>query len=361
MVLAAVRMLAERDVYGLVLLDAKLAVRRRYGPLVGFVRDGVHIAESVLPLVGLDEQILALREREGAMLDIPAVAIMGERAPQSKLNLTLFWLEARRRYLLLVSRAQGHVDLEMQMSRLMRARLMAEAEATQRAKELARVNRDLDEFASIVSHDLKAPMRAIRYLVDDLERALADPAKDDPAAVLARIREQSLRMTTMLTQLHEYARAGYKHTVASKVDTRALAAGIVRSLPRPAGFRIEIAGEWPVMLTLASQLDLVIRNLVENAIKHHDRERGSVRITAKPARSFLGIEIADDGPGIAPHHHVAVFEPFRTLGESEGGGGMGLAFVKKTVEAAGGRIGLRSDPAIERGTTFSIDWPLSLT
>lgn len=353
-------MAAERGIYGLVLMDTTLTVRRRYGRLVEFVREGAHIADSVPPLVGLDGQIKELRYRNG-MLDIPAVAIIGGNAPAARLNLTVFWLEPLQQHLLLVSKAQGHVDLELQMSRLMRARLMAEAEATQRAKELARVNRDLDEFASIVSHDLQAPMRAIRYLADDLDQTLADPeGNGDPAAALARIREQSRRMTTMLNQLHQYARTGYKHTMASAVDTRALTEAIVRSLPRPPGFRIEIDGDWPVLVTLESQLDLVIRNLVENAIKHHDRRDGLVRITGAPTRAALQIEIVDDGPGIPPRHHTAVFEPFRTLSDGEDGGGMGLAFVKKTVEAAGGRIALRSDPTIVRGTTFSITWPLSL-
>jgi signal transduction histidine kinase len=351
-------LLGDRGIIGLVLMDCGLIVRRRYGLLAEFVREGVHVAESVLPLVGLDEQLLELRDRVDATLEVPAVVIHGGGAPESRLNLTGFWLASRRQFLLLISRAENHAGVELQMSRLMRARLMAEAEATARAKELTRVNRDLDEFASIVAHDLKSPMRAIRYLADDLERALGDRAAGDPAMLLARIREQSRRMTLMLSQLHAYARAGYKQSVAESVDTLALVAGIVRSLPRPAGLRVEISGDWPRVVTLASLLDLVIRNLVENAIKHHDRDEGMIKVCGRPGPRALDIEVSDDGPGIAPEHHEAAFQPFRTLQPGPDGGGMGLAFVKKAVEGVGGRITLASDPAARRGASFQVAWPL---
>lgn len=358
-VLSALTRLAHEGICGLAWLDADLNVTALFGGITGFLRAGAHVAESALPLLGLDEQIHALRTKPGATLDMPAVAIMNTGVPNDRLSLRICWLEDEERYLLLIMQTLALPQMQMEMSRQVRARLMAEAEATAKAKELARVNRDLDEFASIVSHDLKAPMRAIRYLADDLEQALARHGEADPGQILGRIREQSRRMTDMLTALHQYARAGSKRTVTSEVETRALVDRIVRSLPRPAAFGIDIAGDWPRILTQESQLDLVLRNLVENAIKHHDREDGHISIAARPGRKALEISVEDDGPGIPPEHHDAAFAPFRTLrSQSSDEGGMGLAFVKKTIELAGGHIELASDPSVRRGTRFTVVWPL---
>jgi len=362
-VLRSVELLAGRRLFGLVEADTNLTVTWRHGPLAAFVTVGRHVADSLLPLIGLDAEIRALQGEGEGVLAIPSVAIKTPGAPPERLDLSVFWHAGARCFLLYIARTQSNSELELQLTRQMRARLMAEADARARANELARINRDLDEFASIVAHDLKAPMRAIRYLAEDLERQLDDRASAGvraTGATLDRIREQTRRMTDMLTALQAYARAGTKSTEASEVDTRQLVSAVVRSLPRPRGMAVDVQGEWPQIVTLVSQLDLVLRNLIENAIKHHDRSDGLILVSAAPVRKTLEISVADDGPGVAPQHHATVFMPFRSLANSEGGG-MGLAFVKKTVDAVGGRIDLISDPDQRRGTTFRVAWPLELT
>ncbi|MGQ0672295.1 MAG: sensor histidine kinase [Hyphomicrobium sp.] len=356
---AAGRLLADRGVYGLVWIDPDMIVRSRYGALVDFIDIGEDVRDSVLPLLGLDKELARLQQDTHASLNLPAVTINNGTLSTPRLNLLVLWAADQRAYLLMVSRAVTKADLEVELSRHIRARLMAEAEVKRKSVELANANRDLEEYAAVISHDLKAPLRAMRYLAGDLEEALAAGNEPEARVTLARLKEQSTRMSGMLSALLDYSSIGRKDEAVARVDTHALVTSIVRSIPHPPGIALEIDGHWPVIDTLGAPLDLIVRNLIGNAIVHHDRETGRVRVSAIDSDLMLDISVSDDGPGIAPAHHAAIFLPFRTLGDTSrtGGQGMGLSLVKRTVESVGGRIEVHSNPEVERGTTFRIVWP----
>ena len=111
----------------------------------------------------------------------------------------------------------------------------------------------------------------------------------------------------------------------------------------------------------------MLRNLVDNAIKHHDRGDGLVVIEGKPLRAGVEIAIVDDGPGIAKRYHTAIFQPFLKLDQeltgtrapiaATSGSGIGLSLVRKTADIAGATLTLDSDPEQCRGTTFRLRWP----
>jgi signal transduction histidine kinase len=362
-------MLAERGIFGMIWVGEALDVTARYGKLASFVEVGERLTEQLLPLVGLEEEIRALKEKTGAIIDMPGVSIVGPSASMPKANISVYWSREENCYLVVITRHSARSDLEVELSRQIRARLIAEAEVTGKSRELAkanaelaRVNGDLEEFASIISHDLKAPMRMLRYIVDEIETSLGEAATPELTAKLADMRAQSRRMTGMLTALLEYASAGRKEEVLEHVDTHALAHAIVHSMRPPPGFQIDIEGIWPAITTLVAPLDLTLRNLIDNAIKHHDRPEGHIRLVGADAGDALVFCVEDDGPGIAPSEHTAVFLPFRRLdGVETEGQGMGLAFVKRWVEAAGGRLELISNPAERRGTTFRLTWPKAVS
>jgi signal transduction histidine kinase len=367
-ILAAGAYLDARGVFGLLWCDEKLIVRASDGALASFVPVGALLTTSVLPLYGLDDQIRALQRWPDRTVDVPNVSIVSASGPSARLNLTLFWLRPRKRYLVLISRALSRSDLEGELSNQIRARMIAEQELVDRSKEIARanaeltrVNRDLSEFAYIISHDLQAPLRAMRYFAEDLERSLADSAAGEPRVHLERIKLQSRRMSQMMGDLLAYSRVGRKEEAVETVDTARLIASVVASISRPAGLDIETTGTFPVIETLAAPLDLVLRNLIENAIKHHDRGTGLVRVSARRRKDALVIEVADDGRGIDPAHHETIFQPFRRLAEDDGGGsGIGLALVRRAIEQVGGQIEVHSSPATSRGTTFRFSWPLHI-
>lgn len=363
---AAGRLLAERGVYGLVWCDEDLRVTARYGRLAEFVEVDEPLVDTCLPLFGFEDEIRALRDAPGRVLDLPAVMMMtaGEALP--RVNLTVFWHEDGRHYIMLVARATSRSDTDNELSKQMRARLIAEVEVAQKSRELARANveleranRDLEDFAAIISHDLKSPLRALRYATEDMARLLDAGDLDAARERLEEIGQRSWRMSDMMTSLLDYASVGRKSEIAEAVETHAIAEAVTRSLTPPAGFDITITGTWPTIHTVGAALDLVLRNLVQNAIMHHDRESGVIVIDAREERNNLVIRVADDGPGIDPAHHKTILLPFRKLSTKAGSTGMGLAFVNRTVETMGGELTITSDPARARGTTFCLIWPIA--
>jgi len=361
--LKANKLLADRGVYALVWLDDDIVVRRRYGRLVDFIAVDAPLVDSMLPVVGLEEEIKALKSSERGVLRLPNVATITEDGPGPRLNLLFYALATDTPFMMIVAPAPTAANLEMELAQQVRARMIAETELAAKSQALARANAELtsananlEQFAAIVSHDLKAPMRAVRYLVNEIETAIGPCGGNGTAALkLQQLRRQTGRLSSMLSTLLHYVTTGTDSV--ETVDTGKLMAEILRSLPKT-GLEIELAGNWPSVRTLVAPLDTTLRNLTENAIKHHDRASGHVVVSCIETDDALEISVADDGPGIDPEHQESIFLPFRTLGGD--GGGMGLAIVQKMVDAAGGSISVDSDPAQRRGTIFRVKWPKTI-
>ena len=351
----------ERAIFGIVWFDTSLTTTARFGDLAHFVEIGVPLSHAVLAMYGLDEQIAVLRRMPDRSVELPNVATHTALGSTPKLNYSIFWMPKQQSYVMLISRVLSRSDLELELSNQGRARQIAEEELVKSSRKLEQANRDLAEFAYVISHDLRAPMRALNYTAEDLAAAAAaQSTSPEVGALLAELRVQTRRMGSMLDGLLAYSRIGRKKEAVEAVDTRALVEVVVRGLQPRSGFTIAIGGDWPTIYTLAAPLDLVLRNLVDNALKHHDRGDGHVALHAerRPV-GFVTITVSDDGPGIPEQYQSAVFQPFVKLkpGEEATGAassGIGLSLVRRTVESVGGALRLQS---IGRGTTFVIEWP----
>ena len=351
-------MLASHGSFGLVWLNCELQVTRSYGSLVEFVKLDAPVTDSVLAFYGLETEILNLRLAPGQILELPAVGVAQPDGDTKRLNFSILWQQSQTAFLVLIYRVASQTEIELELSRQIRARLMAEAAVTAKSKELARANTDLESFAAIISHDLKGPMRHMRRLTQQLAAETAAAGHHPLSRRLSEIETQSQRMSQMLSALLDYSSLGRKYEALAPVDTAELIRSVVASLPK-SGIAVSIIGAWPTIWTLAAPLDLVLRNLIDNAVKHHDREQGAIEVSCAQSANTLTISVTDDGPGINQKHHEAAFLPFRTLNSEHNAdsAGMGLAMVKKVVETAGGTIALCSNPAEQRGTTFVVSWP----
>ena len=225
-------------------------------------------------------------------------------------------------------------------------------------QELRRSNEELDQFAYIASHDLKSPLRAIDHLATWIEEDLEGVLEGKPRKNMCLLKSRVSRMEGLLDSLLAYSRIGRTQSRIREVSINRLLDEITGVLDIPEGFDIRLPTEDLVLNAMQEPLRLVLQNLIQNAIKHHDRESGVIQVEAHPVQGGVEFLIRDDGPGIERRFHKQVFAMFKTLRPRDEveGSGMGLALVKKTIENMGGRIEVISNDG-ERGTEFRVFWP----
>ena len=239
------------------------------------------------------------------------------------------------------------------------AELALQTQAIELAKTTALVelrNQELDRFAHIVSHDLKAPLRGIANLAEWIEDDLSGEVDSDIKKNLELMRSRVYRMEALISGLLQYARIGNTEESLVAFSIPQLLDEIVDSLNLPDGFAIELPVDLPPITTNRILLSQVLANLIGNAYKHHDRAEGRIRVTAQARSDDLWeFTVTDDGPGIAPANQERVFGIFQTLATAnKDNTGIGLSIVKKIVETQGGHISIECP--LDRGTTFRFTW-----
>jgi len=223
--------------------------------------------------------------------------------------------------------------------------------------ELRQANANLEEFTYAASHDLKSPLRGIADLIEWIVEDLSSTGSPEVMRNLRRVSDRVQRLDRVIDDLLAYARAGATASEAVPVELQALIDGVLEILPRPPGFRVRVHVDAKPFVTNKTPLESVLRNLVNNAIKHHDLPTGTIDIRVEDIGRYCVFTIADDGPGIPPANHERVFRMFQTLAPSNPDhSGIGLALSKRLVESHGGWIKLNS-PEGTRGTSFHVWWP----
>lgn len=223
-------------------------------------------------------------------------------------------------------------------------------------QSLARANRDLDQFAYVTSHDLKAPLRGIASLASFIEEDLGDVLDEETSENLSLLHQRVSRMESLIEGILTYSRAG-RRTQPEPVKVDALLSEIVDLLSPAAHVEVKAVGTLPTLSTERIPLQQVLLNLVGNAIKHGNPEHCEVAVSAKQVSEGWHFSIADNGPGIEARFHERIFGFFERLKSRDEveGSGIGLAVVKKIVEERGGRVWVESD--FGAGATFHFVWP----
>ena len=233
----------------------------------------------------------------------------------------------------------------------------AEREREQRRRELERSNADLEEFSQAVSHDLKAPLRAIGHLAQWIGEDVRITEDPETFEHLRLLQGRVVRMQKLLDGLLEYSRVGRNSTAAEDVDVAGVVREVVEMLSIPPDFVVTCEGQWPRLRTERVAIQIVLENLISNALKHHDRSHGRIVVAMQLADGVAEFQVSDDGPGIGERFHQRIFAMFQTLKSRDNleASGIGLAIVKRMVDAHGGRVWVESAPPA-RGATFKFSW-----
>ena len=225
---------------------------------------------------------------------------------------------------------------------------------TQMMALVDRRNREIDQFTYTISHDLKAPLRAVTNLSQWIEDDLMGELAQESSCQLQLLRTRVSRMEALIDGLLAYSRISRMEVNIERVVVVELIAEIVDLLAPPDGFTIEVDADLPTLDTKRWSLQQVLCHLIDNAIVHHHRDDGNIHISGHPLAEGYEFTVSDDGPGIPPAQHEFVFGIFNTLGQTAKSTGMGLAIVKKIVESEGGKIELSS--ALGAGTQLRFTW-----
>lgn len=362
------------------------ALAPRLDALVLALREGVAIAERAMSAPSDESSLealavfLALFDDQSLRAELEAVRsgiaelARNEAARVAERREVLTERQARARLILVIGGALAFLLITWVITRIRHSIVeMARARRTiaaqndalgQQMRELESVIADLDQFAYVASHDLKAPLRGIASLAEWLEEDCAANLPKEGLEHLRLMRLRVKRMEALVDGVLAYARAGREQAVVEEVEVEGLVREVVDLVSPGTGARIEVEGPWPTLRVTRVALQQVLLNLVSNAVKHGRPAGGDgalVRVSAqREVDGSWRFEVADQGPGIDPRFHERVFGLFQTLPSSgadgaAGGTGIGLAVVKKLVERQGGVVSMRSTPGA--GTTFGFTWP----
>ncbi|REJ80964.1 MAG: hybrid sensor histidine kinase/response regulator [Bacteroidetes bacterium] len=223
-------------------------------------------------------------------------------------------------------------------------------------KSLEALNKQLDEFVYIVSHDLKAPLRGLSSLATFMEDAIGENPNDEVIELLDMMKSRTGRMQQLIDGILHYTKLTGNRIETEVVDVKGLIINVLDLIGVPDNIRVEIPDRMPTLECPKIKLHEVFQNLLFNAIKYNDKEQGNIKVACEEYENEYLFSVADNGVGIKPEHHEKIFGMFQTLQSKDKceSTGIGLTIVKKIVENQGGKVSLRSVPG--QGSTFSFTW-----
>ncbi len=226
-------------------------------------------------------------------------------------------------------------------------------------RQIEHINKEFNDFVYIISHDLKAPLRAIKALTDWLAADYADKFDDDGKEQLHLLLNRVNRMHNLLEGVLQYSRIGRMTEEIVQIDLNQLVPEIIESLAPLPNIHITIENQLPVIVSEPTRIQQVLQNILSNAVKFMDKPDAFIKIGCEEEAGFWKFSISDNGPGIEEKDFERIFRLFQTLQVKDQceTTGAGLTMVKKIVELYGGRVWLNSKAG--QGTTFFFTLPKS--
>lgn len=210
-------------------------------------------------------------------------------------------------------------------------------------------NQELSDYAHMVSHDLKSPLRSVDTLAAWLMEDNKDRLDDHCNTQLGLIRSNVEKMDALISGILNYSTIGKNQTETYKVDLNSLLKDVLNLMEIPSHVSIDIP-KLPVIVGDKYRLQQLFQNLISNAVKYNDKPKGLIEIGVEDKKQFLEFYIKDNGKGIDEVYFKKIFKVFEKLENTQDSTGVGLSIVKKIVDLYGGKIWLKSELGV--GTTF---------
>ncbi|WP_298327594.1 PAS domain S-box protein [uncultured Dokdonia sp.] len=217
-------------------------------------------------------------------------------------------------------------------------------------KKLEKSNDELQEYAHVVSHDLKSPLRSINALVNWIKDDNADSLTKDTVEHLGMIETTLEKMEQLISDVLEYSSVGSDNSVSEVVDLQEVLADIETLLHCPEHIKINIQQALPSINADKVKIQQLFQNLMSNSIRYCDKEEGLIEVGFTENKTHYTFTVKDNGIGIPKEYHDKIFKIFQSLNNHKDSTGIGLSIVKKIVDLYKGSIWLES--TVGEGTTF---------
>ena len=233
----------------------------------------------------------------------------------------------------------------------------SEARQTRLLKVLAKANKELKDFAYIISHDLKAPLRGISTLTDWIKSDYGDKFDEAGKEQINLLSSRVIRMHSLIEGVLQYSRIGRVKEEKVQIDLNELVPEVIDMVSPPDNIKITIESELPVITYEQTRIMQVFQNLLSNAVKYMDKPEGWIKIDYNEEDNQWIFSVTDNGPGIEERYFEKIFEIFQTLSSRDEyeSTGVGLTVTKKIVELYGGKVWVKSNPG--QGSSFFFSLP----
>lgn len=259
--------------------------------------------------------------------------------------------------LLVKERAKELIETNNQLKMEIVEREHAERKLAEMLMKVDNTNRELKDFASIVSHDLKAPLRGVKtlamWILDDCGDKFDTKATQQMNLLLNRVE----RIYNLIDGVLRYSKVGQVNGQAVRINLSEFIPEVIAMVVPPEHIKVTIENQFPTIMCEETYIMQVFQNLLSNAIKYMDKQQGWIKLGCADNGAFWKFSVTDNGPGIEEKHFERIFRMFQTLSVNENvqGTGVGLTVVKKIIELYGGRIWVESEPG--SGSAFFFTFP----
>jgi signal transduction histidine kinase len=236
-------------------------------------------------------------------------------------------------------------------------RLQAEVLLENKILQLNQINAELNDFAYIISHDLRAPLRAIgslaHWITEDNAAVLNQESRENLETLMNRVR----RMDGLISGILQFSRIGRIEPTREMLDCNAIVRDVIDSLAPPENIKVRVEGDLPQLNYDRSHLQQVFQNLIGNAVKHMGKPQGEIAISCAEDKAFWEFTVRDTGVGIEAKHFERIFKIFQTLKPRDQleASGIGLTIVKAIAEKHGGKV--RVESTVGEGSAFTFTVP----